>query len=1353
MANNNQSFEAIRVVGGLLGSKVLNDARRYQLQGQTSEDYGVEPGLTFNEEIGRYWRIARARWKEYQTQIEREDICSHKLAQEEWLIPLLTRILGYQIESSLIKLIDEREFPITHSTLEGAIPFVLCGAEYDLDKGDAAFGQEGRKRSPMGLVQEYLNAESTCLWAIVSNGTTLRLLRDNPAMTRPAYIEVDFARLFDEDNYADFATLWLLMHATRLAPRNDQVEQCYIEQWREKGQDEGERALDSLRDGVEQALRELGQGFLTHIDNSELRALIAKDQISTDTYFQQVLKLVYRFLFLLTAEDRNVALLPDNHSGMDYRAARKLYIDGYSLSSLRERSRQRRFYDHHSDAWQQLLVTFSGFGTGEELLAQPALGGLFSQEVCAHLDNCQIENKYVYSAIYNLSYFIVGGAQSRINYRDMDTEEFGSVYESLLELTPRINPEGQWTFGFMGDVEGEEAASGHSRKLTGSYYTPDSLVQELVKTALEPVIRERLKENPQQPREAILSIKVCDPACGSGHFLLSAARRLAAELANIDAGTDQATDLHYRHAMRDVVQSCIHGVDLNPMAVELCKTGLWLESIEPGKPLSFMDAHIQNGNALLGITDPEQLTFGIPNAAFKALSGDDKQLCKVLGKANSDARKAFVREKENRTIPLALENSETLSELLELEMLPEDTVEQIECKNRAYKELRDKASSGRLKQAADLFMAAFLASKSESAVPGSIPNNQNLYLCLYTDQPPSQLTSADQADRIEFATKLCLEHKVLHWPIRFAQIFSGEKPGFDCVLGNPPWERIKLQEEEFFSTRSADIVAAKNKSERSQRIQWLSEGMLAKHLYSDTPYSDETSRREVELFNEFIREKRFAEAASAYVHINDIDGGRFPLTGVGDVNTYALFSETIRQVISSNGRAGFIVPSGLVTDKSTKDYFGELIFHKSLDSFFEFENKGFFKGAGQGHMLRFALTTIVGSNYKIDEARFLFQGKKIEHLHDPERVFTLGPEDIQRVNPNTLTCPIFQSKYDAELTKKMYQSIPVLIREAKDSKPELNTWNISFMAMFHMSNDSHLFSSFEDLSDKGFYLEGNTFLGDSKEYTPLYESKMIHLYSHRHGDFKDSNHQRSHVLPGINPHRLEDPEYLTTPFYWVPKDELDAKKEHSQWKNKWFLAWRRITDARASARTLIASVIPNCASGDSLFLPLLGELEDKRLYACFLANMGAIVLDYITRQKLGGLNLNYFTFKQLPFLAPDAYSEVDIKFISQRVGVLTYVANDLSDWANDIGIDREPYSYDLSPRAIAQAELDAYYAKLYGVSRNELQFILDPESIKPGYPSETFGALKRAEMKKYGEFRTQRLVLEAWDKLECGELQ
>lgn len=1072
--------------------------------------------------------------------------------------------------------------------------------------------------------------------------------------------------------------------------------------------------------------------------------------MSTEAYFEQVLRLVYRFLFLLTAEDRGIALLPAKHEGHDYRFARALYETGYSISTLRDKARQRRHYDHHTDAWELLGVTFDGYANGQPLLAQPALGGLFAHDQCKDLSNSQIENRYLYSALFNLCYFEHKGILARINYRDMDTEEFGSVYESLLELIPQLHTEGPWRFSFIGDAEDEAAASGHSRKLTGSYYTPDALVQELIKSALEPVIEDRLAANPQSPRDALLSITVCDPACGSGHFLLAAARRLAKELAQIDSGSDQATEEHYRHAMHDVVRSCIYGVDFNPLAVELCKTGLWLESIEPGKPLSFLDAHIQNGNSLLGITDLKQISRGIPKEAFKALSGDDNQFCKVLAKTNTQHLKAFQDEDDGQALSLSLETSSTLDELKQLEDLPEETVDQISAKKNAFSEYRCHLDESRLKQTIDLYMAAFLVPKDGSVPAQEISDSQNLYLALHTDQATEQLEHVSQQAKIRRAQDVCRELKVFNWPLAFAQVLSGPSKGFDCILGNPPWERIKLQEEEFFSSRSTDITDAKNKSERSQRIDWLSQGLLAHHLYSGHEYSSDASSAEKRLYLEFIKAKRTSEALSVFAHVNAKDAGRYPLTGVGDVNTYALFAETVHQILSPRGRAGVIVPSGLATDNSTKDFFGELVSKRSLFSFFEFENEGFFKGAGQGHMLRFALTTVLGRDCSVNETMFMFQGKNISDLKDHERVFTLSPDDIKRVNPNTLTCPIFQSRYDAELTKKIYLKVPVLIKESRNGLPDQNPWGIGFMAMFHMSNDSHLFKTYQQLIDEGFELNGNEFLKNNTNYLPLYEAKMIYHYNHRQSDFRTTNGQRAHILPKHSESDLKDPYLAPISYYWAPRPEIEKRLADKEWHNKWLLGFRDVTDSRASMRSFVAAVIPLAGVGNKF--PLMLTNEEPKKVAALLANLTSICFDFVARQKIGGLTMNFFIVKQLPVLPPSSYSEKDLEFIVPRILELTYNSHDMSDWAKSLGATVGPFEYDQDKRSKKQAELDAYFAKLYGLSREELQYILDPDDIKPGYPSETFAVLKRSEIRTYGEYRTRRLVLEAWDKLESEDI-
>ncbi|RWA28610.1 type II restriction endonuclease [Pseudomonas veronii] len=1361
-----REFDSLRVEGGIFPGEFLNAVRDLKLKGQGSTDYGLHRTLKLRDEVSRYWRIAKAEWEAFNEARQRQDADRTMLAVERFLVPLLQQVFAFTDLQACRqpRSLGERRFPLTHEAgyVEqdpadsgfalgmGAsseprriahIPLVLTGPDFDLDKSHLAFGDEGRRRSPQGLLQEYLNASGEALWGIVSNGLVLRILRDNPSMTRPAFVEVDLVRLFEDDLYSDFVALWLTLHASRFLAQNGKVTQCWLEQWCEQAAIEGERARDDLRAGVEQALRALGGGFVAHPANKALREALSTGQLSSNDYFQQLLRLVYRLLFLLTAEDRNILHDPATATP----EACRLYAQGYSLSLLRERARKRRLYDDYADLWQALSTTFAALRNGQPLLGLPALGGLFAGEQCQDLESAHLGNKALLGAIRAVTWVQRKNGATRINYRDMDTEELGSVYESLLELIPRINPAASpWQFGFIGDAEGE-SDQGNARKTSGSYYTPDSLVQELIQSALLPVIDQRLKANPEQPRAALLLIKICDPACGSGHFLLAAARRLAAKVAELDAHGDQYTEAQYRHALREVVLHCIHGVDLNPMAIELCKTALWLEALEPGKPLGFLDAHIQCGNALLGLKDLNELEKGIPKDAFKALSGDDKSVCKQLAKENKDGLKALEKAFDRQqTISLSLESAVGYNELQALDALPDDTLADIAAKDQAYRAYKQQAQGSRLLHAANLLVGAFLLEKTEVS-QDIIPTSKTLYLELF-----SESRSTQHEQQLGAATMACEEARVLHWPLVFPQVFRAG--GFDCVLGNPPWERIKLQEEEFFASRSQMVASAGNKAERSQRIDWLSQGLLAQNLYPGQVSSFETREAEQRLYREFIVARRTAEAASVFAHVNGEDGGRFPLTGVGDVNTYALFSETIRQVIGPMGRAGFIVPSGLATDNTTKAFFGDLIEQRSLESFFEFENEGYFKGAGQGHMLRFALTTVLGSQQQAGATRFLFQGKQLDELQNPERVFTLTAEEIFQVNPNTRTCPIFRSRMDADITRGIYARVPVLVREAAAGEAELNPWGVRFMAMFHMANDSYRFKNKAGLEGEWEALDGNKLCLNDDVWLPLYESKLMHIYTHRYGDFSDASGQRAHILPDVDVLRLRSPEYLPSPYYWVRDTDVESRANDFSWSKEWYFAFRKITDSRASARTLISAVLPYAGAGDSLNILMPRDFSDSRLYAALLGNLSSLVLDYVVRNKVGGLNLNYFAMRQFPVISPFSYGEVDLEFIVPRVLELSYTAVDLRKWAADLGYSGAPFSFDPDRRCCLQAELDAYFAYLYGLNRSELAFILDPESAKPGYPSETFSVLKRYEIREFGEYRTKNLVLEAWDKLEQGEL-
>lgn len=1336
------NLPSLRLEGALFLPDQLEKAALGEATRQTESDYLTPKGLRLKDDYSRAFQIAGAQWRHFAPQTERSDLDADSTTRT-FVLELLRDAFGYHgIQAIEGFSANERHYPI--SLLAGSVPVVVAPHHLGLDSADERFAIAhsaggSRKKSAFQLAQEWLNASADHLWALVTNGKQLRLLRDAETLTRPSYLEVDLQDLLDGQRFAEFAMAWRLLHASRAGQAAESPAQCIWESWREAGKEEGTRVREGLRKGVEQALLTLGSGFLQHPANNALRQQLQSGELSKEAYFQQLLRLIYRLIFLFTVEERG--LLHPADDSPSAQQARRAYAEGYAMARLRDRALKRRARNRFDDLWQATCIVFRGLQAGEPRLALPALGGLFAGDQCPALDGASLANADFLQAILHLRWDNASGSLAPVDYRNMGPEELGSVYEGLLELVPEVDlPARQ--FGFAG-LTSDGSTQGNARKTSGSYYTPDPLVQELIKTALEPVIAERLAENPDNPTAALLDIKVIDPACGSGHFLLAAARRLAETLAAQRSPEGAVRPQDYRHALREVISHCIFGVDRNPMALELCRTALWLEGFEEGKPLSFLDHHLHCGDALLGLTDLKALEAGIPAAAFKPLSGDDKAVCRELAKNNKAGLKQLERDLKRGQTLIRFDKASGLDQLQALEALPEDTPEDIAARAEAYAAFSEQADNSRIAQAADLLLGAFVLPKTEDAAD-RIPTSQTLYLHLFSDQH-----NAQHHQQLEAVRSACRDASIFHWPLAFPQVFA--RGGFDCVLGNPPWERIKLQEEEFFATRSPLVAGAKNKAERAQRIDWLAQGQLVRHLYPDQALDAAACEAEQRLYQEFLMARRTAEAASVFAHVKGEEGGRYPLTGVGDVNTYALFAETIRQITAADGRAGFIVPSGLATDNSTRAFFGDLVTRKSLDSFFEFENEGFFRGAGQGHMLRFALTTIVGSDQQIPETRFLFQAKKLEHLHDPERVFTLSAEDIERVNPNTLTCPIFQSRYDAELTKKIYQRVPVLIRESRGGQPEQNPWGISFMRMFDMSNDSHLFKTYQELKKEGFALEGNQFVRRKERFLPLYEAKMVYQYNHRHSDFSETNGERAHILPSVSVEKLNNVTYMPLPFYWVPTVDVQQALKAKEWDRGWLIGWRDVTDARASARTLIATVIPRAGVNDKYLLML--PSSRPQLSAALLGNLCSIVADYVAKQKVGGLALKYFTMKQLPLLSEELYTVEDLDFIVPRILELTYTAVDLKSWAEDLGYEGPPFGFDLERRMRLRAELDAYYARLYQLTREELQFVLEPESIKPGYPSETFAVLKRSEMREFGEYRTQRLVLEAWDRLENGDLR
>lgn len=1312
-------FAALTIEGGLIAPDQVQAIASAAPDQKTAADYGCPKGTGLRDEITRYFRIAQAQW---QTYARLEQPTMQQTA--EFARNLLEQAFGFELSGPHHHTREDRRFTIAWEAKSGRVPVVIAPpAPAEKGKAGDGFaralpefgdGADGRiaRRSPTVLLQDWLNANPDFLWGLVFAGDRVRLMRDNASLTRPAWIEADLGAIFRDEMFADFAALWLLIHASRFGAEGAGASDCALERWREAGMRAGTSARERLRVNVEEALMALGQGILDA--NPAIRERLDTNQLTMPHLFEQMLRVVYRLIFLGVAEDRDLL-----HPPATPKAVRDLYSNNYGFAWARDRSTRRNAHDHHHDAWEGVKVTFRALERGEKLLGLPALGGLFDRALTPDLDAAQIPNRGLLAAAFKLGWLIEDGRRVRINWRDMATEELGSVYEGLLELVPTRKDDGR-TFEFAGGAE----ARGNARKVSGSYYTPDSLVQCLLDSALDPVLERAEAEG---GADAILGLNVIDPACGSGHFLLGAARRMATRVAQLR--NPDAPD--YNAAMRDVVRNCIHGVDRNPMAIELAKVALWIESVEPGKPLGFLDANIQCGDSLLGVFDLKALDEGIPDDAYKPLTGDDKETAKYFAKRNKDEKKGqgtldFISG--GGTLPPA----KLAATMDDLRHLPEDSVAQIAEKRRRFAAWEVDPKRYATKVACDLYIAAFLLPKK-----GGVPANANSVTVPTTSHLRQRLGGGQIYGPLEAAVVDAAGFaRAFHWPLAFPEVMIG-KSGFDVVLGNPPWERIKLQEQEFFASRDPDIANAANKSERQKLIEALPTATLADG-------SPDAGRQN--LHAEFERAKRVAEASSLFFSApKDEDPSkigiakvtkarRYPWTGRGDMNTYALFAEHFLNLTRAIGRAGLIVPTGIATDATTAPFFGHIVEQKRLARLFDFENSvPVFPGVHRSY--KFCLLTLGGN---IDLSDFSFFLTDVTQLEDARRRFTLSPAQIAAINPNTKTASVFRARADADLAATIYNRVHVLIDESRGVSG--NLWAISFMSMFHMSNDSGLFRTTEQLLAEGWQREGTDWVNATGERrVPLYEAKMFHQFDYRWASASEDEDSHDSA-------KKRSPEWEPTPRYWVRSlDQRDAAG-HSRRGSGWLLASRmiaRLTDER----TFIASIIPDSGVGNSAAVWRQPETAFKEAVQ-LVANVNSLVTDWVVRQKVGGTNLNFFYVQQFPILPPQAYSEADLAFIVPRVLELTYTSHSMAAFARDLGYEGPPFAWDEDRRAQLRAELDAWYALAYGLTRDELRYVLDPKDVMGAdYPSETFRVLQKNEIAKHGEYRTQRLVLAAYDAL------
>jgi len=1339
------SFRFVRTVGTVLTADALAGAAELRMPGQSAADYQLPPGTAVNAAVARAWDTMLAAHREWHKALDKlpDGDPATKVTREKWLLPLLyefgwgrveTVAGGLEVEPGLGET-TPAHFPISHRWSypdAGAptawVPLHLLGAGVALDTKTATVAA----RAPQSMVQDYLNRESRVLWAILSNGRQLRLLRDASALSRQSYVEFDLDEIFTNQLYADFRLLFLTAHASRFTPRltgaaakqatdagedsdgeegadelpTARLEDCWLERWRIQAIDVGARARLNLQDGIAVALQHLGNGFLSCPDNITLREHLATTHDADRDLHRALLRIAYRLIILFVTEDRGLL-----HTDDVTAAARGRYADYFATARLRHLSASHAG-GRHSDLWDaHQIVTNALAGAGLPALGLPGLGAaLFSGDFLGILNEARLPNYAFLAAVKALAQIDdpITGTPRPVDYLNLDSEEFGGMYEGLLAYTPRYHPD-EHTFTLT-------VAAGNERKKSGSYYTPSELIDVVLTETLDPLITEAVTAPTQEDREkALLAITTVDPAVGSGHFVVAAARRLGAALAEIRTGDTEPSPAAVRSATADVIEHCIYGVDLNDLAIEITKAALWLEAFDASRPLPFLDAHFRAGNSLLGTT-PALLKQNIPDAAFAVLGDDDKEWTAKLKARNKAERLADADQLTLDFGPetLNVETSQFHNAALEADTGTAADLSKLRARADAWRRLEDDPDLIAAKLVADAWCAAFVQPKT-----GAHNSGQGITHTTLRDLSENPQSLRNRA--IEQIRTLARQYRFFHWHLEFPGIFTvgdgkedpttGWTGGFSCVIGNPPWERVKIQDKEFFSNVGrTDIESAATAAIRKRMIADLVETDL--HLYK--AYRDALRQSE----------------ATAHLLLKS---GRYPLTGQGDVNTYSVFAETMRTIVGPIGAAGILTPTGLATDKTTAPFFSDTLSMKRLYAFYDFENEGkIFRDVD--HRVRFAITVMTGGNRRVKRTRFAFLTRHIADL--ASRRFALAAGEVLKMNPNTGTLPMFRTRTDADITLKIYNRHPVLIR---DDDPDGNLWGLSFGTLFHMANDSGLFQQPKDLSHVHF--NGWSYQHGSKEYVPLYEAKLLSHWDHRFSTYRGATQAQLNVgsLPRPSEKEHDDPDMEPLARYWVDKSEV-ASKLDDKWDRQWLLGWRDI--ARASdSRTFVPSVLPASAVGHVFPLAFLA---DKTHAASLHAIWSSVVFDYVARQKISGTHMSYNIVKQAACPTPDTLDQctpwqrdsILALWVRRYVLELSYTSWRLKPYAEDLGDDGAPFHWDAERRALLRADLDAGFMHVYGLGRDEAKHVLD-----------SFFVVRKYEERDFGEYRTKRLVLEAYDRM------
>ena len=1241
-----------------------------------------------------------------------------------------------------------------------------------LDRGDATNRLD--PGTPSNQILRYLSSveiasDRAVRWGILTNGAVWRLYWQGARSRSEEFLELDLAallgvpgtgqNLFDVEARHGIKLFFCLFHLGAFLRQTWDKEQRTFHEY----------AFNEARLYEEKVSQDLGARVFASIFPQLADALAAGDEkadLASPAYLAELreatLILLYRLLFILYAEDRN--LLPVRDERYDDYSLRKIRVD-----IAKRRDANDVFSASASRYWQHMGDLFRIIAQGDASIGMPAYnGGLFEESRAPLLVRTRVADAS-FAPLFDDLARRPDLLRAWINYRDLSVQHLGGIYERLLEYSlvveetppPQSSPAG----GRGGEREKQFSIlarpASFARKTSGSYYTHDGLVKLIIRETVGPLIAERKAAFHNQieqwqrkhelkpadwealdkldPASAILDLKICDPAMGSGHFLVSLVDYLADEIletlaeaelevaaqpwakdvpnpwaspliariadirkriltaAHQNRWTVSDAQLDDRHIVRRMIlKRVVHGVDKNLMAVELAKVALWLHTFTVGAPLSFLDHHLHCGDSLFG--------------------GKVKQVREALDRQGSLIYQDDLRKlDEARNLMLAIGNLTDIdiAEAHESKAMMATATDGLLPMQRTLDFLLARQWAGKaVRKEYDTAWAELLSNYNGSNLLASVK--------FYAERKGRLSEPREQQTLITMQAAMAkadAEH-FLHWELAFPTVWQSGQGGFDAIIGNPPWDRMKLQEVEWFAERKPEIAKAARAADRKKLIAQLKEN-------NDPLWQDYLAAQ-----NGAIDATRVAREC-----------GDYPLLSGGDTNLYSLFVERAQALIHPRGIVGLLCPSGIAADKGAAEFFRSISTTGRLAVLYDFENKKtFFPDVDS--RFKFCALVFGGEQRTVTAARCAFYLHTLEEATDPEHILTLTAQDFAAVNPNTGSAPIFRTRRDADITTAIYRRQPVLVD--RSAEPTKKVLPVRYCTMFHMTNDSGLFKRRDELEKNGWYpVDMNHWKKGEAKAVPLYEGKMVQMYDHR---------AASVVMNADNLHRPaqqetntiaqhEDASFYPTPQFWVSAS--DVRPQHTE---QWTIVFKDVT-APTNVRTMIASIVPFAGLGNTLpaILPEDNSLPYASWGPLLLANLNSFALDFLARQKVQGQHLNWFIVEQLPLIRPEQFEQTLGKtkisdFIRNEVLRLSYTAHDLAPFARDLGYDGAPFKWDEDDRRHRLARLDALFFHLYGINRDDAAYILD-----------TFPIVREQDTKAHGCYLTKELILAYMNAVAAGD--